>query len=99
MILLEERINVVAQAYRTWMSVEDYLALDRDSVDARYEFIDGYATMMSGGTLDHSTISINALSLLHSLLRGNSCRVYNSDARVRLFETRYVYPDVSVSCD
>src|SRR5205807_4906161 len=27
------------------------------------------------------------------------CRVYNSDARVQLYEKRYVYPDASVSCD
>ncbi|MBA2679517.1 MAG: Uma2 family endonuclease, partial [Ktedonobacteraceae bacterium] len=27
-----------------------------------------------------------------------SCRVFNSDARVQLSETRYVYPDATVSC-
>ena len=90
---------MVAQPHRVLMSVKDYLALDRESHDVRYEFIDGYAYMMLGGTLNHSTISINVTSLLRSLLRGNSCRVYNSDARVRLFESRYVYPDASVSCD
>lgn len=29
----------------------------------------------------------------------NPSRVYNSDASVRLSESRYLYPDVSVSCD
>jgi Uma2 family endonuclease len=81
------------------MSVEDYFTLDRSSIEARYEYIDGYATMMSGGTADHSTISINVTSLLRTLLRGGPCRVYNSDMRVRLSETRYVYPDASVSCN
>jgi len=81
------------------MSVEEYLALDRASRDVRYEYIDGYATMMAGGTLDHSTISINLTILLRSQLRSGPCRVYNSDARVRLHETRYVFPDASVSCD
>lgn len=90
---------MVAQPHRTLMSVEDYLALDRSSVEARYEYIDGYAYMMSGGTLDHSTISINFISLLRNFLRDGLCRVYNSDARVRLSESRYVYPDASVSCD
>ena len=42
---------MVDQPHRTLMSVEDYLALDRNSVEARYEYIDGYAYMMSGGTL------------------------------------------------
>jgi Uma2 family endonuclease len=90
---------MVAQPHRTLMSVEDYLTLDRDSVDARYEYIDGYAYMMSGGTLNHSAISINDTSLLRSLLRNRSCRVYNSDARVLLSAMRYVYPDATVSCD
>jgi len=90
---------MVAQPYRTSMSVEQYLALDRTSTDVRYEYIDGYAIMMAVGTLDHSTISINLTSLLRSHLRGGPCHVYNTDARVRLSETRYVYPDASISCD
>jgi len=90
---------MVAQPHRTLMSVEDYLTLDRESVDARYEYIDGYAYMMSGGTLNHSAIGINVTSLLRNLLRDSPCRAYNSDARVRLSTMRYVYPDATVSCD
>jgi Uma2 family endonuclease len=90
---------VVAQPHRTRMSVEDYLTLDRDSVDARYEYINGYAYMISGGTLNHSTVSINVTSLLRNRLRVSSCYVYNSDARVRISATRYVYPDATISCD
>ncbi|HEU0000668.1 MAG TPA: Uma2 family endonuclease [Ktedonobacteraceae bacterium] len=90
---------MVAQPHRSLMSVEDYLTLDRESVDARYEYIDGYAYMMSGGTLNHSTICINITSLFRNLLRDSSCRVYNSDARVHLSAMRYVYPDATISCD
>jgi Uma2 family endonuclease len=81
------------------MSVEDYLHLDRSSIETRYEYIDGYVTMLAGGTLDHATIGANIISILRRLLRGGSCRVFTSDARVRLSRTRYVYPDASVSCD
>ncbi len=90
---------MVAKPDRLMMSVEDYLALERNSVEARYEFIDGYVYMLAGGTADHSTISINVTSLLNNLLRGSPCRVYNSDLKVRLSQRRYVYPDASVSCD
>lgn len=90
---------MVAQPRRSLMSVEEYLALDRNSVGVRYEFIDGYTYMMAGGSLDHSTIGVNITSLLQSMLRGGPCRVYSSDARIRLSETRYVYPDASISCD
>ena len=90
---------MVAEPDRLMMSVEDYLTLDRTSVESRYEYIDGYVYMLAGGTADHSSISINLTSLLHSLLRSSHCRVYNSDLKVRLSHNRYVYPDASVSCD
>jgi hypothetical protein len=53
---------MVAQPYKTLMSVEDYLELDRASNNARYEYIDGYAIMIARGSLDHSTICINLIS-------------------------------------
>ena len=88
---------MVADPHRNMMSVEEYLELDRNSVDVRYEYIDGHIYMMSSGTLNHSTISVNITSLLSNLLRGKPCRVYNSDARVQVSETRYVFPDATVS--
>lgn len=81
------------------MSVEEYLQLDRSNPDIRYEYIDGYVQMMAGGTLDHATIGANIISILRNALRGSGCRVFTSDARVRLSETRFVYPDATVSCD
>ena len=89
----------MALPHQPSISVGDYLELDRTSIETRYEYIDGYTTMLAGGTANHATISVNVTSLLHRLLRGSPCRVYNSDLRVRLSETRYVYPDASVSCD
>jgi Uma2 family endonuclease len=90
---------MVAERHQTSMSVEDYLTLDRSSLEARYEFIDGSAYLLAGGTANHSIIAVNITSVIHSLLRDGPCRVFNSDLRVRLSETRYVYPDVTVSCD
>jgi Uma2 family endonuclease len=81
------------------MSVEEYLQLDRSSIEVRYEYIDGYVTMLAGGTLDHATIGANIISILRHSLRGTPCRVFISGARVRLSRTRFVYPDASVSCD
>ena len=81
------------------MSVEEYLQIDRSSIETRYEYIDGYVTMLAGGTLDHSTIGANIISILRRSLRGTPCRVFTSDARVRLSSTRFVYPDASISCD
>lgn len=90
---------MIARPDRSRMSVEAYLHLDQESQGERYEYIDGYAYMLAGGTANHSTISVNITSQLNSLLSNGSCRVYNSDMKVHLLETRYVYPDMTVSCD
>ncbi len=83
---------MAVQPHHTRMSVEDYLTLDHESTEARYEFIDGHAYMLEGGTADHSTLGVNAVSLLNGLLRGGPCRVYNSDMKVRLSQQGYDHP-------
>ena len=85
---------MAADPHRLVMSVEEYLTLDRNSLEARYEFIDGVVTMLAGGTANHSRISINLLILLDGALRGKPCMVYNSDMRMSISATRYVYPDI-----
>ncbi len=81
------------------MSVEEYFELEENNPDTRYEYLDGYVYMMSGGSANHATISGNIHGILRSLLRGGPCRVYNSDMKVRVSEKRYLHPDVVVSCD
>ncbi|MDQ2907682.1 MAG: Uma2 family endonuclease [Ktedonobacteraceae bacterium] len=85
--------------YQSSMSVEEYLVLDSTSSDGRYEFIDGAVTLLAGGTVNHSRISITLLVLLDRALPGRPYMVYNSDMRVSISATRYLYPDVSISCD
>jgi Uma2 family endonuclease len=81
------------------MTVEEYLALEEDDPVNCYEYVDGYVYMMAGGSLDHSAISLNLCIILKSLLRGSSCRVYNSDIKVRVSQKRYYHPDITVTCD
>ncbi len=90
---------MVAQPNRSYMSVEEYLALDQSSSEIRYEYIDGMAYMLAGGKLSHSRIKLNFAVLLSNALHGSSCQVFDSDAHVRLSEKRYVLPDVTVTCD
>lgn len=85
--------------HQSHITVEEYLELDRESLDVHYEYIDGRITMMSGGTIDHVAIRDNVYTILRNLLRGRPCRPYTADARVRLSATCYVYPDVVVTCD
>ena len=81
------------------MSVEEYFELEENHPDTRYEYLNGYVYMMSGGSANHATISGNIYAILRNVLRGGRCRVYNSDMKVRISEKRYFHPDVTVSCD
>jgi Uma2 family endonuclease len=89
----------MALPYYPAMSVEEYFELDGSSED-RYEYIDGNIYMLAGGSPNHAVIGLNFGSMLKNLLRGRSCRVYNSDIYFQLAEKRqYVHPDISVSCN
>lgn len=90
---------MIVQPQHLKMRVEAYFALDRESKDVRYEYIDGYAYLLAGGTPTHSLIAANLITEIKTRLRGSPCQVYTSDAKVRLSQARYVYPAVTVSCD
>ncbi len=83
----------------SFMSVEDYLALDNNSQDARYEYLDGEVRMLAGGSTYHSALISRLGAVLERALENSSCWTYNSDIRLELSESYYVYPDLSVSCD
>jgi Uma2 family endonuclease len=89
----------MALSKRAMISVEEYLQLDKDIYEARCEYIDGQLRMLAGGSPNHAKISINISTVLNNALVESSCSVYSSDVRVRLSESRYVYPDVTISCD
>ncbi|WP_161977286.1 Uma2 family endonuclease [Dictyobacter kobayashii] len=82
-----------------FMSVEDYLALDDNSHDARYEYLDGEVRMLAGESTYHSALISRLGAMLGNALENSSCWTYNSDMRLVLSESYYVYPDLSVSCD
>ena len=90
---------MVAQREPRHISVDEWRALEQANLDVKYEYIDGQVYLMSGGSLAHSRISSNTVRTLEDALGSQSCYVYNSDASVRLSESRYLYPDISVSCD
>jgi len=84
---------------RATMSIDEYLQMDRSSAETRSEYIDGHVYAMAGGTIAHARIALNMAKLLDEQLGSGPCHTYTSDVRVQLSEKRYVYPDVTVSCD
>jgi Uma2 family endonuclease len=81
------------------MTVEEYFELCRSDPDTRYEYIDGQVTMLAGGSLNHARIAANINGALRNLLRGGPCQAFTSDAALRVTASRYVLPDIAVTCD
>ncbi|MBE3559748.1 MAG: Uma2 family endonuclease [Ktedonobacteraceae bacterium] len=78
---------------------EEYWKLVEQFPSHKYEYVDGYVRMMTGGSVPHGEISLNIGAALREALRHSECHVYSSDVMVRLSEWRCYCPDVSVSCD
>lgn len=82
------------------LTVDEYLA-GESRAERKHEFVDGVIYSMVGGSNAHAIIATNITGLLHAQLRGSRCRVFNSDAKVRIrrgSSTRFYYPDASVIC-
>jgi len=80
------------------LSVEEYLSLDAETDEGRYEYLDGRVWLLVGASPDHNLVKDNIQGELYSVLRPRGCRSFTSDQRVKISETRYVYPDVVVLC-
>jgi Uma2 family endonuclease len=78
------------------MSLEDFLRWEREQPE-RYEYAGGIATVMTGGSLDHSTIASNLWTALRDKLRGGPCRAFRSDTKIVASDS-VRYPDLSVTC-
>src|SRR5260370_16459788 len=70
-----------------------------EASDKKYEYVDGYLYLMSGGTLDHARVALNLGPLLDAALRETPCRVYNSDVWVKVAEKKFLLPDLAVTSD
>ena len=78
---------------------EEYFLWEEQQLE-RHEYIDGEVYAMSGGTIAHGEIAGNFLALLKAHLRGSGCKTLNSDCRVSIVGAmKFVYPDISVTCD
>ena len=88
-----------ATAPKIPFSRDDYLAWEAEQ-QTRNEFVDGEVFAMSGGTDTHCTITLNLGALLRNHLRGNPCRVFITDMKLRVEASNaFFYPDIYVTCD
>jgi len=85
-------------AARQRFTFDEYLLLE-EMAEVKHEFLDGEAWAMAGGSPEHAAIIGNVTTLLNVQLRGQRCRVYSTELRVRVKATGLgTYPDVTVVC-
>jgi len=83
-----------------YYSVEEYLAIE-EQAQTKSEYIDGWIRAMTGATNRHNCVKINCLVHLVNQLKGQRCRPFDSDTKVRIDREgskRFYYPDVQVVC-
>ena len=81
-----------------YLSPEEYLAIERQA-EYKSEYVDGVMYAMAGGSERHNLIAGNLITELNIQLRKAPCRVYPSDLKVHVPNSkRFFYPDVSVVC-
>jgi Uma2 family endonuclease len=80
------------------LTSEEYFALE-ERAEVRHEYHRGRTYAMTGASARHNLIVGNVIAGLHGQLRKSACRVYPSDLRLKIEQSRsYVYPDISVVC-
>ena len=79
-------------------TVEEYLELDAEADDERYELQNGSVIPTAGAEPEHNQIKDNVSRELGNRLVKRGCFVMTSDQRVRV-SFGYVYPDVIVTSD
>lgn len=79
------------------MTVEDFLALDRENLDQKYEFIDGEMVAMAGGSTNHTLIIGNLAGILYAHLRKSPC-AFLAEGTLKVEDDCY-QPDIMVTCN
>lgn len=70
----------------TFVEYQRYVQLEHEA-SVRHEWLDGQMHAMAGGTLDHGQLCAAVASELRGLAASCGCKVFSSDARVRVLAT------------
>jgi len=80
-----------------WLSIEDFLALDRESLDQKYEYMDGHMYALAGGSNSHGLIISNTNTIIHNHLKGTPCATL-PEMTLKIHGACSL-PDVMVTCN
>ena len=79
------------------MTVEDFLALDRENLDQKYAFINGEMVAMAGGSTNHGILIGNTYTLIYSHLRRGPCFAF-VEGTLKIEDDCHL-PDIMVTCN
>lgn len=86
---------------KDFVTVDEYIEGEQVS-EIRHEYIGGQVYAMSGGSEAHNLLSGNLYAALREHFRGQPCKVFMADMKLRLNiaeDDIFYYPDLLVSCD
>jgi Uma2 family endonuclease len=91
---------VAAKEHLPRMTPAEYFAWEEQQ-EIKHEYFDGEVFAMTGGTVNHGRISGRIFALIDDRLsESDRCIALNSDVKIKIQASeKYVYPDVSASCD
>ncbi len=90
---------IAAKENSPQLTPEEYFAWEEKQLE-KHEYINGEVYAMSGGSKNHSLISVRFITLFSNHLESSGCETGNSDLRVNIVKSNdYTYPDVSITCD
>jgi Uma2 family endonuclease len=90
-------INTTTQE-RFFATIEEYLYWE-EQAERKHEYYGGEVVAMAGGKLNHNTVCLNITSELRRILKGKSCRPFNSENKVWIPRLScFYYPDAFVIC-
>lgn len=94
---LSPMANIMSTVLKT-ITATQYLARERKA-DFKSEYFQGEVFAMAGGSPSHSLIGANVVRATGNQLDGKTCRVFNSDLRIKVQASGlYTYPDASIVC-
>ena len=81
------------------MTPGEYLALERSSLNIKYEFFNGEAFAMVGAGRNHNRINVNLTRELSYDFKTDqfACDLFSNDMRVKI-KGSYAYPDIVIFC-
>lgn len=81
-------------------TVDEYIDFEEKS-EIRHEFHEGHLyPMMSGTSDDHNEIILNIATILRTTFLKQGCKIYAENLKLQIAEnSKYVYPDILLTCD